>query len=82
MTEQSLLDLEFDSKMPQGYAKTNAVTGVRQDKTVWSHAFFKQVEEELTRPDALSVLALVWKFKNEYIILSRRCRNSFVDGGE
>ena len=68
--------------MPQGYAKINPLTGFKTDKTVWSHSFFKQVQEELTRPDGLGVLSLVWKFKQEYIMLSRHCRNSFVNGGE
>ena len=81
MNEQSLLDLKFDPKMPKGYSKPNPRTGFTKDKEVWSHKFFHQVEEELTRKDGLGVLDLVWKFKDEYLMLSRHCRNSFLSKG-
>lgn len=81
MHEQSLLDLKFDPKMPKGYSKPNPRTGFTKDKEVWSHKFFQQVQEELTRKDGLGVLELVWKFKDAYLMLSHHCRNSFLSKG-
>jgi len=82
LAEQSVLDLNFDNKMPRGYTKIHPVTKRVTSKEVWTARFFHRVHAEFTRADGLGLFDLTFKFKQQYIVMTENLRDAFLEHNE